>query len=228
VLEVDGAAVEYIEVTRGDIALANRLAHAVLGRSLDELPPQTRRVLSSLDAWVREQAQASGATRGDVRFTRRAVRAALGLSDTQLRVHLDRLVQLEYVRQHSGQNGSLYTYSLLFDGENETGGPQLMGLSDEAGSETVATSRGKPATLRGQRPDLAGTLRPPRGGLAGTLRGGESVKKTSKTSVNPRSEGAAAENARRRRAPVGAAGAATSAAKRRNGHDHDALPATEH
>jgi DNA primase len=26
-----------------DIALANRLAHEVLGRSLDELPPQTRR-----------------------------------------------------------------------------------------------------------------------------------------------------------------------------------------
>jgi len=30
--------------------VANRLAHAVLGRSLDELPPQTRRVLAALDA----------------------------------------------------------------------------------------------------------------------------------------------------------------------------------
>jgi DNA primase len=166
-LEVDGAAVEYIEVTRGDIALANRLAHAVLGRSLDELPPQTRRVLSSLDAWVREQASASGAARADVRFTRRAVRAALGLSDTQLRIHLDRLVQLEYVRQHTGQNGSLYTYSLLFDGENETSGPQLMGLSDEAEPETIATSRGKAATLRVQSPDLAATLRGACGHLAG-------------------------------------------------------------
>ena len=38
-LDVNGALVEYIEVTRNDIALANRLAHAVLGRSLDELPP---------------------------------------------------------------------------------------------------------------------------------------------------------------------------------------------
>ena len=36
-VEVDGAAVEYVEVTEADIALANRLAHAVLGRSLDEL-----------------------------------------------------------------------------------------------------------------------------------------------------------------------------------------------
>src|SRR5690606_29918530 len=50
-LDVDGAAVEYVEVLPADIALANRLAHAVLGRSLDELPPQTRRVLSQLDTW---------------------------------------------------------------------------------------------------------------------------------------------------------------------------------
>src|SRR5271167_4328661 len=37
--------VRYIEVTLEDIALANRLAHEVLGRTLDELPPQTRRLL---------------------------------------------------------------------------------------------------------------------------------------------------------------------------------------
>lgn len=201
-LEVDGAAVEYIEVTRGDIALANRLAHAVLGRSLDELPPQTRRVLSSLDAWVREQAHASGAARADVRFTRRAVRAALGLSDTQLRVHLDRLVQLEYVRQHTGQNGSLYTYSLLFDGENETSGPQLMGLSDEAATETIATSRGKATTSRGQSPDLAGTLRPPCGELAGTSRSGGSIKKPTKTRLNGHASASADKNARSRPLPA--------------------------
>ena len=93
-VEVDGAAVEYIEVLQADIALANRLAHAVLGRSLDELPPQTRRVLAALDAWVSEQAGAAGIERAGVRFTRRAVRGHLGLSDTQLRVHLDRLVTL--------------------------------------------------------------------------------------------------------------------------------------
>ncbi len=42
---VGDRAVEYIEATLDDIATANRLAHEVLGRSLDELPPQTRRVL---------------------------------------------------------------------------------------------------------------------------------------------------------------------------------------
>jgi DNA-directed RNA polymerase specialized sigma24 family protein len=40
-----GKAVEYIEVTRDDIRIANELTREVLGRSLDELPPQTRRLL---------------------------------------------------------------------------------------------------------------------------------------------------------------------------------------
>ena len=39
--------VEYIEVTLDDIAVANRLACEVLGRSVDELPPQTRRLLNA-------------------------------------------------------------------------------------------------------------------------------------------------------------------------------------
>src|SRR5690606_28595878 len=51
-----GQSVEYIEVTLDDIALANRLAHEVLGRSLDELPPQTRRVLGLIEVLVAERA----------------------------------------------------------------------------------------------------------------------------------------------------------------------------
>ena len=183
VIEVDDASVEYIEVTQADIALANRLAHAVLGRSLDELPPQTRRVLAALDGWVTQQIAGSDTPRGDVRFTRRTVRGVLGLSDTQLRIHLERLVQLEYVRMHSGQNGSLYTYSLAFDGHNDRAEPQLMGLAAPETAPTLRgegmTLRGKTATLRGQTPDLAGTLRPPCGDLAGTSRGDQTTRKPS-------------------------------------------------
>ncbi len=191
-IEVEGAAVEYIEVTRGDIALANRLAHAVLGRSLDELPPQTRRVLAALDAWVSAQATAQGIERAALRFTRRTVRGALGLSDTQLRVHLDRLVQLEYVRLHTGQNGSLYTYSLAFDGHSNSEAPQLMGLASADAAPTLRgdgpTSRGKTRTLRGPTLDLAGTLRSPCGDLAATARGAESAEKPSKTAAESLSD----------------------------------------
>ena len=43
--EIGGVRVEYIEVTSGDIAVANRLAAEILGRTLDELPPETRKLL---------------------------------------------------------------------------------------------------------------------------------------------------------------------------------------
>ena len=47
-----GREISYIEVTLEDIAVANRLAHQVLGRSLDELPPQTRRLLVLVEEMV--------------------------------------------------------------------------------------------------------------------------------------------------------------------------------
>ncbi|MBE8589436.1 DNA primase, partial [Xenorhabdus griffiniae] len=40
-----GKTLEYIEVTKDDIRLANQLAHEILGRTLDEMPPQTRKLL---------------------------------------------------------------------------------------------------------------------------------------------------------------------------------------
>ena len=52
--------IEYIDITREDIALANQLAHDVLGRSLDELPPPTRTLLGHLyslvDSKINEEA----------------------------------------------------------------------------------------------------------------------------------------------------------------------------
>jgi len=56
--DCNGEVIEYIEVTLQDIELANDLAHQVLGQSLDELPPQTRRLLGKLQSWVSEQCQA--------------------------------------------------------------------------------------------------------------------------------------------------------------------------
>ena len=47
-VEHRGQRLAYIEAIKGDIALANRIAHEVLGRTLDELPPQTRRLLNQM------------------------------------------------------------------------------------------------------------------------------------------------------------------------------------
>lgn len=65
----EGEAIEYIEVTWEDIEIANRLAHEVLGRSLDELPPQTRRVLAQVCEMVDEACRARQICRTQCRFS---------------------------------------------------------------------------------------------------------------------------------------------------------------
>lgn len=108
--------------------LANRLAHAVLGRSLDELPPGTRRLLGLIEAHVAHQAQEEGEARERVRFTRRELREALGWGDTQLKVHLGRLASLELVWCERGVHGA-YVYALAWDGHAGEE-PHLSGLID--------------------------------------------------------------------------------------------------
>ena len=90
-------AVEYIEVTLDDIAVANRLACEVLGRSADELPPQTRRLLGLVDEMVTAACRQKGIDRADCRFSRRNVREFTNWGNTQLKIHLKRLQELEYL-----------------------------------------------------------------------------------------------------------------------------------
>ena len=120
--------VEYIEATLDDIAAANRLAHAVLGTTLDELPPQTRALLGLVRDHVAARAVADGVTARDVRFTRREVREACGWGDTQLKLHLSRLESLEYLLVR--RDGARFVYELLWAGEGEASTPFVMGLID--------------------------------------------------------------------------------------------------
>jgi hypothetical protein len=73
-----GRAVEYIEATLADIEAANATAHEVLGRSLDELPPQTRRVLGATAGLVEALAKEQAAPRAELRVTRAQVREVTG------------------------------------------------------------------------------------------------------------------------------------------------------
>lgn len=205
-LEVNGTMVEYVEVSPADIALANRLSHAVLGRSLDELPPQTRRVLSALDAWVSAQAALQGIAHAGVRFSRREVRAHLGLSDTQLRVHLDRLVTLDYVAAHVGKQGQQYAYSLRFDGDADSTQAQLSGIGmvlSEAGSTPETgiepASRGRSSTSRGSGSNFAGGSRGLRGGVAAPSRSGHSSETALESAAVSLSAPPAAQKPRSRR-----------------------------
>ncbi|HBM8448525.1 TPA: toprim domain-containing protein [Escherichia coli] len=125
-VEHRGQVVEYIEVTREDIALANRLAHEILGRTLDEMPPQTRKLLLLIQTMVGELAAAQHCKPGEVRFTRREIRDFTQWSDNQLKVHCMRLAEMEYLLIHGGSRGHLLQYELLWDGSGD--GSHLCGL----------------------------------------------------------------------------------------------------
>lgn len=127
-----GKAVRYIEVTTDDIATANRLAHEVLGRTLDELPPQTRKLLSAVHGWVKTEAERLSMKPADLRFSRRLVRELTGWGDTQLKIHLARLTELEYILAHRVTRGQGLEYELVYNGEGDAGGRFVMGLADMA------------------------------------------------------------------------------------------------
>jgi DNA primase len=107
--------VSYIEATREDIQTADRLMKELLARSLDELPPQTRKLLSLIEQFV--------AGRKGFLFSRRDVRDHTGWGHTQLKVHLHRLEELEYLAIHHGGRGQNYVYELNWSGsETEKSG----------------------------------------------------------------------------------------------------------
>jgi hypothetical protein len=101
-----------------------------LGRSLDELAPQTRRLLVMLDAHVSDDCKRLKMLRSDYRFTRRDVRRHVGWSDFQVRIHLQKLVDLEYVLTHRGGRGQSFVYELVYGGEGTDGKPFTLGLID--------------------------------------------------------------------------------------------------
>jgi DNA primase len=120
----------YVRVTLDDIEIANRLASKVLGRSLDELPPQTRRFLEMAKEMVKKECKELNLERSEYRFSRRQICEYTGWSLTQVRMHLDRLVEYEYVLVHRGSRGLSFVYELLSNGEGKQGEPLLMGLID--------------------------------------------------------------------------------------------------
>ncbi len=128
-VEHRGQMLEYIEVSKADIALANQLAHEILGRTLDELPPQPRRLLSLLQGWVSERCTEQSIKQSEFRFTRRQVRELTRWGDTQLKIYFARLVELEYLLAHGNGRRTACEYELLYDGSGD-GQAHLMGLID--------------------------------------------------------------------------------------------------
>ena len=146
----NGESVEYIEVDTEDIKLANRIAHELLGHSLDELSRPSRNLLEELEKMVRqrqsesetgeEERQRVGGdsdhddeSRGAMRrisFTRRQIREHTGWSNYRVHIHLKELTEFEYISAETDRLNNTHRYRLLYEGQGKDGSRFLPGLND--------------------------------------------------------------------------------------------------
>jgi DNA primase catalytic core len=118
----EGDTLEYIEATEQDVKLAQSLADQVgLIPSLDELRPQARKLLALITEMVKAECERSEIEPDKYRFTRRTVREYTKWGDTQLRQHLRRLEEMEYlIVRRGGNQGQLVVYQLATTEEPKT------------------------------------------------------------------------------------------------------------
>ena len=121
-VECEGGPLEYIETTEADVRVARALIDEVMGRAVDDLPPQTRRLLLLVDEMVKSECKRLEVSREDFRFSRRDVRAWTGWSDAQVKRHLHKLEELEYVIVHRGGRGQSFVYELFFNYDSNRDG----------------------------------------------------------------------------------------------------------
>ena len=137
-----GQTLQYIEVDIDDVKLVHELAVQTLGRSLDELSPPTRSFLIALHEMVEAMAKQHQIRADAVRFSRRTIREKTGWSVTQVKEHLLKLLELEYVVSHRVPGlANRWEYELAWDGQGADGNLFINGLAPLA--------------------RLAGTIQPP-------------------------------------------------------------------
>ncbi len=166
---------EHVVATLDDVARAGALANEALGRGLDDMPPQTRRLLGLVQQMQQERAKKGG---DGGYWRRRDLRAFTGWGDTQLKIHLGRLVELEYVlasRDPEHLNGQVY--ELLFDGDVAAAQPHLSGLIDVETLRNYDYEKNR----SGQNADRSGVGRPLVGGQSGVGRGDEKPDSSSES-----------------------------------------------
>jgi DNA primase len=168
-----------------DIELANQLAPELLGRSLDELPPQTRRLLGIIKEIVHEKCETESLEPQTAFFSRQEIGGRSGWSYSQVRRHLTRLQELEYIQPRYGRMGCRMQYELLIDPIDEAGSNQIQLLDIEK--------------LKGTNPTLTpaeGALTPPCQNEMTRLSASQGATKENLSTLQDRTSGTAEEKHR--------------------------------
>ena len=133
----NGAAVPVVAVDLADVALANRLAHEILGHSLDELSRPGRDLLTQLEELATARVKAllkenkeNKHRATDISFSRRDIREFSGWTNTRLHIHLKELSDFEYMIADAGRNGMPFRYRLAYEGQGKDGQRFMLGLKN--------------------------------------------------------------------------------------------------
>jgi len=78
--------------------------------------------------WCKPLVRLNPSCKPDYRFSRKLVRDYSNWSDFQIKKHMQRLEELEYVLIHSGSRGKSISYELLYRGEARQQDSFVMGL----------------------------------------------------------------------------------------------------
>lgn len=130
------------------IGIAGQLANRFLGRSFAELPERTQLLLEQIMARVRAECQRQEIELCELRFGRRDVRRWTTFGHTQLKVHMVRLVEFEYLKIDSGGGmGRPMVYELAYDPAEDL-------AQTETGSGLLSAKR----LQRDKRPGQVGSV----------------------------------------------------------------------
>ena len=107
-----GQELDYIEVTREDIAQANKLMSEALGDQGDELSRPSRQLLDLIRQMAEKRARELEIDPRAFQFNRRDIREYTGWSDNQIKAHIKRLEEMEHLTVKAGERGRMYRYQL--------------------------------------------------------------------------------------------------------------------
>ncbi len=132
--------------------------------------------------------------RADVLFRARELREFTGWGNSQLHLHLGRLVELEYVLTHRADHGQGFVYELVYDGGGRSGGRFLSGLLDVEKLRACHSYDGKRPGFAADHPGHNGEhpapVRASSGPVPGVIRPGETASFSSETlAVSPKTAG---------------------------------------
>ncbi len=112
--------IDRLELTSKNLALAKELTHRVLGRNLTTLPSKTKILFLLIEKMAENECKVRKIEHSAFRFTRECIRSNTGWSHSQLRLHLNRLESLQYLRSHRDKIKREFQYELRHSSKSVT------------------------------------------------------------------------------------------------------------